>query len=193
MKYISKGLGAAALLTLSVTQANAEIINFTLTGTVNNTSENTWYYGANVFGLSIGDTITATAEFDDSLLSSNFPIDFGSPDIAMTITVGNTVFNDSDDLSGGAWLYFVDAEDDFFDGINFDYNDISYRFSGLSFSSNIWDKDFDSSNFCCDFDGDDFDGTWTSASVSAVPVPAAAWLFGSGLLGLTGMARRKAA
>jgi hypothetical protein len=30
-------------------------------------------------------------------------------------------------------------------------------------------------------------------SVSAVPVPAAVWLFGSGLLGLMGMARRKAA
>lgn len=32
-----------------------------------------------------------------------------------------------------------------------------------------------------------------NASVSAVPVPAAVWLFGSGLLGLTGFARRKAA
>ena len=32
-------------------------------------------------------------------------------------------------------------------------------------------------------------GTWTSASV--VPIPAAAWLFGSGLLGLIGIARRK--
>jgi hypothetical protein len=30
-----------------------------------------------------------------------------------------------------------------------------------------------------------------SATVSAVPVPAAVWLFGSGLLGLIGMARRK--
>jgi hypothetical protein len=28
-------------------------------------------------------------------------------------------------------------------------------------------------------------------SVSTVPVPAAAWLFGSGLLGLVGVARRK--
>jgi hypothetical protein len=27
--------------------------------------------------------------------------------------------------------------------------------------------------------------------VSAIPVPAAAWLFGSGLLGLIGVARRK--
>ena len=31
-----------------------------------------------------------------------------------------------------------------------------------------------------------------TASVAAVPVPAAAWLFGSGLLGLIGMVRRKA-
>jgi len=30
-----------------------------------------------------------------------------------------------------------------------------------------------------------------SEEITIVPVPAAAWLFGSGLLGLTGMARRK--
>lgn len=35
-------------------------------------------------------------------------------------------------------------------------------------------------------------GTW-STSVATVPVPAAVWLFGSGLLGLIGMARRKVA
>ncbi len=32
-----------------------------------------------------------------------------------------------------------------------------------------------------------------SLNISAVPVPAAVWLFGSGLLGLVGVARRKAA
>ena len=32
---------------------------------------------------------------------------------------------------------------------------------------------------------------WMNTQVSAVPVPAAAWLFGSGLLGLVGVARRK--
>ncbi|MCP4042838.1 MAG: VPLPA-CTERM sorting domain-containing protein, partial [Gammaproteobacteria bacterium] len=30
-----------------------------------------------------------------------------------------------------------------------------------------------------------------SGDVSAVPVPAAVWLFGSGLIGLLGVARRK--
>lgn len=34
---------------------------------------------------------------------------------------------------------------------------------------------------------------WTESNVSAVPVPAAVWLFCSGLLGIVGMARRKAA
>lgn len=36
-----------------------------------------------------------------------------------------------------------------------------------------------------------FDNVSVTADVSAVPVPAAAWLFGSGLIGLVGMARRK--
>ena len=38
-----------------------------------------------------------------------------------------------------------------------------------------------------------FLGTATPQEVAAVPVPAAVWLFGSGLLGLVGVARRKAA
>ena len=43
--------------------------------------------------------------------------------------------------------------------------------------------------------GADFDWVWGSdaplVGVSAIPIPAAAWLFGSGLLGLIGIARRK--
>lgn len=40
-------------------------------------------------------------------------------------------------------------------------------------------------------DADDFRFYISSMEVSAVPVPAAVWLFGSGLLGLAGLARRK--
>ena len=40
---------------------------------------------------------------------------------------------------------------------------------------------------------DNFYYAWAvrSGDVSAVPVPAAAWLFGSGLIGLLGVAKRK--
>ncbi len=41
------------------------------------------------------------------------------------------------------------------------------------------------------FAGANYFETWNVNIVSAVPVPAAVWLFGSGLLGLLGIARRK--
>ncbi len=43
------------------------------------------------------------------------------------------------------------------------------------------------------YGGQQYTAAISIAGVSAVPVPAAAWLFGSGLLGLIGIARRKAA
>ena len=42
-----------------------------------------------------------------------------------------------------------------------------------------------------DFDGDFATGSITAFSATVVPVPAAVWLFGSGLVGLIGFARRK--
>jgi len=41
--------------------------------------------------------------------------------------------------------------------------------------------------------GSAIEGYWIDLSATAVPIPAAVWLFGSGLLGLIGIARRKAA
>jgi len=194
MKSTFTKLSVATLLAFSLSPVNAATINFTLSGTVNNTTQNTWFYNANVFGLSIGNTITATASFDDSLLALNTSIDFANPNISMLITVGNTVYTDADEFFGGARL---DLGDGFFnDEIAFSYNSQTFWFEGLRFSEVFGVENFDSSSLCCDFSGDDFDGTWDTvsvSSVSAVPVPAAAWLFGSGLLGLVGIARRKAA
>jgi len=42
------------------------------------------------------------------------------------------------------------------------------------------------------FDSGDFTNTYAGATINPVPVPAALWLFGSGILGLAGMARRRA-
>ena len=49
---------------------------------------------------------------------------------------------------------------------------------------------FDPTNAIWDFSAVSNDGY--NMSVATVPVPAAVWLFGSGLLGLAGIARRKA-
>ena len=59
-------------------------------------------------------------------------------------------------------------------------------------------KTFDTNNLFINTFGDGgssgFDGTITSVQASTVvPVPATVWLFGSGLLGLVGVARRKKA
>ena len=50
-------------------------------------------------------------------------------------------------------------------------------------SETTWDKDFDESH--------QFVGSFVVRTSSVVPVPAAVWLFGSGLIGLVGFARRK--
>ena len=49
---------------------------------------------------------------------------------------------------------------------------------------------YQSNTVCCDGFQPDSD-LWFRTGASAVPVPAAAWLFGSGLIGLVGLARRK--
>jgi len=50
--------------------------------------------------------------------------------------------------------------------------------AGGSYTGGRWDLNMDFA-------------TIITPSVSSVPVPAAAWLFGSGLLGLIGVARRR--
>ncbi len=67
--------------------------------------------------------------------------------------------------------------------------------SGTEFASNptrAWVFRFDSGILLTGIkDGSGFAWAVRSGDVSAVPVPAAVWLFGSGLIGLLGMARRK--
>ena len=74
----------------------------------------------------------------------------------------------------------------------------SFYWSGTAYAPNpinAWAFDFSDG---VQFNGDKIDPGghgWAvrAGDVSAVPVPAAVWLFGSGLLGLVGMARRKKA
>jgi len=72
----------------------------------------------------------------------------------------------------------------------------SFYWSGTEFGiSNAWKFNFifGSQNFWNKLIPSDFGWAVRSGDVGAIPVPAALWLFGSGLLGLVAMARRKKA
>jgi hypothetical protein len=149
---------------------NAALVNFEIDGTVIIGDETF----PNSFGLTAGDIITATGTIDDSLFGAGVNTIAFDDDISYTLSidVNGTIFTDSDDSSlDGAVFIFED-------GLltNFDYQNTSFSSLGITFD----DKGF-------------MAGQWdTTATITAVPVPAAAWLFGSGLIGLVGLARRKA-
>jgi len=166
------------LAVFAFTPANAALVNYTIIGDVIAGDE---WGDVNAFGLTAGELITATGIFDDSALTAGSgTIDFSSGSgNTMTIVVGTKTFTASDDTnftSGFPKLVFsADSLSDF------DYNAISpesFNSSGLYF-----DDSGGANGLLL--------GSWqTSVTLTAVPVPAAVWLFGSGLLGLVGIARK---
>ena len=177
--FFIKGIFAALLLVISFSNACAAPVRFDLYGTVTSILDDDPLHPhpENPFGLIAGDLIKVTATFDGDLIDeegfSALSFDDNNPDsIDIFITVGNAVYTSDDyDLNAGVpTLWFNDG-----------------YFSRLDYSSS--DKQFDS--YIDGFYGSDFSGEWDYAELTSVPVPAAAWLFGSGLIGLIGVARRK--
>lgn len=169
MKIINK-ICAIVLLGL-LGSANAAQVNFELSGNVDYADP---FF--NPYGLVDGDTITASGTFDDStLFAGSGTISFADFGNDMTISVGSITYSDADDVFGGGDLTLLAG-----------------TFDSLDFSTG--DGEFDS--FLDSFAGDIYlSGTWdaSSFSVTPVPVPAALWLFGSGLIALAGFTRRKKA
>lgn len=152
--------------------------NFNISGTV--------YVGdetfANAYNLTAGETITATGFFTADLGTSGnetgtvlFATGSGN---SMTIDVNGTLLTASDDTGYGTGIgpYLTFTSGTLTD---FDFQKTSAPAFNSSF---VYFDDF----------GDLF-GAWDSLTLTAVPVPAAVWLFGSGLLGLVGVTRRKTA
>ena len=177
VKYACLGIA----LIMSTSAANAALMNYTITGDV-------WFGDdpeVNFFGLNPTDTITATGVFEDDVLTTDGSgtISFGAGSgNSMTLTVGFETYTASNDqsflLDGSPHITlsnFALTDLDFFalagtNGANGDFNSYFLAFDDL----------------------DVLYGEWrTTVEISAVPVPAAAWLFGSGLLALFGFVRRK--
>ena len=168
---------------LTVGQAQAALINFTVNAQIGSAA------AGNSFGLTVGDIITASGQFDDTTMITGVfgdYFDFSSSVNNMSISFGNTDYTDAKEKDGGALMYFSNG---IFDGISYvaavDPTIPEFLSNGLVGGP------FDVSG--TDYTGY-VDGTWqvdSYSDVSAVPVPAAIWLFGSGLIGLAGIGRRK--
>jgi hypothetical protein len=184
MRTITKFAGplAAIALSLSGGAAHAALMNFTLTGTVNLPPDS-----GNLFNLNDGDTVSVVGSFDGSVLTSGTGtvlFDKLNPGNTFKVTAGDfsfTEMNDIDYTTGGTPSLTL----------------TSGSLPGFDFVADIGVLGFFNSQGGV-FNGDDDEfgiiaGTWTRFEMTVVPVPAAVWLFGSGLLGLVGIARRKAA
>ncbi|MAT65100.1 MAG: hypothetical protein CMN57_05610 [Gammaproteobacteria bacterium] len=147
--------------------AQAALVNFEVTGNV------VVVDASNIFNLSGGGTITASGVFDDSVLAAggSGTIYFADPGNSISFNVGSKTYSDFDLVA--------------------EYMTLSSNvLTDLNYSSG--DGEFDA--YFTYFTGaDGLYGEWDGASftTSPVPVPAAVWLFGSGLLGLVGLARRR--
>jgi len=181
MKITTKLSILFGLALLISSQAQAAIVQFTLSGEI------TFATDGNPFALSTGDTISASGFFDDTTFTDGTTpgitlIDFSTTSNNMEIIVGNTFYTDADDEFGGGIMFFNNGIID-----------------GLTYLSVTFDKNaFDSADtfgfYETDFGGTGIAGNWDASSytaVSAVPVPAAVWLFSTGLLSLGVFSRRK--
>lgn len=188
MSIMNKSLAALAL-SLCITTAQATVVSFTLTGDI------TYADSGNGFGLTTTDFVTVSGTFEDDnnvLLGGVGTVYFdGSvPGNTFTINAGNyKYYNTDDDLYGFGTPNLV------FNGDPIPFLDFWHSGSTVFFTSYNPDPPSGPAAF---FDGDDgtaaigtMSGKWTQFEMTAVPVPAAVWLLGSGLLGLVGVTRRK--
>lgn len=154
----------------STAQAAVVTYNYTILGDViigDETFTNAW-------NLTAGDVISATGTFTADLGT------IGSETGTVVFALGDTMLID---LLGGQYLTHAN-----------DIGGLSLSFSGgalTDFSFLSSSPDFNS-NFTSFDDFSLLYGEWqTNATLAVVPLPAAAWLFGAGLMGLGAIGRRR--
>ncbi len=184
MKKIIKFI-AGSMLALTG-NANAALATLDIIGDVTSAQN---YGGLTAFV----DTITATVTFDNAgFTGTGFETVYFTGSNTLDITAGSLFFDETNISTGST------ASITFNDGLLFDF-----KYSAL-FGVNGAAEDFNSSLTSITADravngpaSNDVSlfATWREAEllITPVPVPAAAWLFGSGLIGLAGFARRKSA
>ena len=164
-----------AIMILTTGSAQAELVYYNAIGNGSGISTSEMYSG----------TLIAVGSFDNTgytgvgheVFDSTFTID---ADLVTFTSSASTVNTE------------IVFEDGYFYGVNYSGPGTSATTDSyyLSSTSDTWAIDY--APFDNDF-GEGFQvayGSWNDNAYSVVPVPAAIWLFGSGLIGLIGFSRR---
>ena len=199
------GLPALSIVTLiaAVTASPAQA-SYVCTGVSGSANSLTPYFNGDLTDTSCD--ITEVESFlsitiDESLIVGSKSDSFGEDPITswtqdefglgtLTVTATTDTSGTWSLTGGGTPLFFVDK----YDG---GYDIFTYMGPGTDPFSDSWDGSLRGSIIGgqCMSDGGTVNCKATTSHISVygvVPIPAAVWLFGSGLIGLIGLARRKA-
>lgn len=181
IKNIARSSIVGVTMLVAMNSATAALIDFSIDGLVDSAD------AGNIFNVSVGSTITATGSFDDSLLTGGQGLVTD-----LIITVGDLTFDNSMDAFGGGAITLTAGGA--FDNLLYEANEgllgSAAFFDSLSFAR-FTGSAFNGPRVQGQFTELAIAGTWDQSTFTVVPVPAALWLFGSGLLGLVGFTRRK--
>jgi predicted extracellular nuclease len=162
-----------------------------------NGSSGSIYSSYDLSGLSITaqgyfvlcDNTAAVANCDHDIGSSSWIQNGGADGDAIALTQAGTLVDAVTYENTGSYLGY------YAEGNSFTTDDSNSIIMSIARLPDGFDSDFNASDFgsaCITPGSANISGTGDcSVSVSPVPVPAAVWLFGTGLVGLIGMARRQ--
>jgi hypothetical protein len=125
------------------------------------------YSGTNPVSYVTGNA-AGTPTFDYDPVTDEFTVDLSS----WAVLWNGSVFDQGPGGTASDGTNYIDV-------VDASYDPVTKRYS-VSWANRIAGGPFNG-----------FQGYWHIEGTHVVPVPAAAWLFGSGLLGLAGLARRK--
>lgn len=197
---LTKSCILALALAIPTTSAQAVPVTTTITGSVDSAD------AGNPFGLAVGDMVTAVAVYDDGGVpaAGAFTLAIDSdPSFALTITLGNFIFQESDDDLFGSGAPRLEFNDGALVGIDFEVD--GFPFGGFP-DLIVGAFDNDTRWFLDEFvsgapDNVLLEGTWDFVNavtvpdvVTSIPEPTTFLLFAGGLVGLAGMSgktRRK--